>query len=69
MWTLDKADVPEKPRLTIQARKLIFTIMWSLHGFQVVDSLPDGTTMCSTYFTDVRLAQTAVAFFPAGRGK
>jgi histone-lysine N-methyltransferase SETMAR len=69
MWTLEKADVPEKPRLTIQARKLMFTIMWSPHGFHVVDSLPDGPTMCSTSFTDIILAQTAAAFFPAGRGK
>ena len=69
MWTLEKADVLEKPRLTIQARKLMFTILWSPHGFHVVDSLPDGATMCSTYFTDIILAQTAAAFFPAGRRK
>jgi histone-lysine N-methyltransferase SETMAR len=45
----------------------MFTIMWSPHGFHVVDSLPDGTMMCSIYFTDVILAQTAAAFFPAER--
>jgi histone-lysine N-methyltransferase SETMAR len=69
MWTLERADVLEKPWLTIQAWKLMFTIMWSPHGFHVVDSLPDATTMCSTSFIDVILAQTAVAFFPPGRRK
>jgi histone-lysine N-methyltransferase SETMAR len=69
MWTLERTDVLEKPRLTMQARKLMFTIMWSPQGFHVVDSIPGGTTMCSTYFTDVIFAQTAAAFFPAGRRK
>jgi hypothetical protein len=28
MWTLERADILEKSGLTIQARKLMFTIIW-----------------------------------------
>jgi hypothetical protein len=67
MWTLERADVLEKPRLTIQSRKLMFTIIWSPQGFHMVDSSPNSTTMSSTYFTDNVLTKTAAAFFPDGR--
>jgi histone-lysine N-methyltransferase SETMAR len=67
MWTLERADILETPRLTIQARKLMFTIIWNPLGFHVADSLPDDTTMSSTHFTDNILTKTAAAFFPAGR--
>jgi hypothetical protein len=66
MCILEKADVVDKPRLTIQARQIMFTIVSSAQGFHVVDSLPDGTTMSSTYFIDESLTKTAAAFFPDG---
>jgi hypothetical protein len=55
MWILEKADLVEQSRLTIQARRLTFTIIWIPQGFYVVDSLPDGI-----------LTKTAAAFFPDG---
>jgi hypothetical protein len=67
MWTLERADVLEKPRLIIQARKLMFIIIWSSQGFHVVDSLSDRRTMNGTYFTDNILMKTAAVFFPGGR--
>jgi hypothetical protein len=50
IWKLKRADVHEKPRMKIQARKLMFTIIWSAQGFHVVNSRPDGTTMSSANF-------------------
>jgi hypothetical protein len=67
MWTLEKDHVVKKPRLTIQARKLRFTIIWSPQRFHVVESLPDGPTMNSTYFIDNILTKIAAVFFPDGR--
>jgi hypothetical protein len=67
VWTLKRADVLGKPCLIIQARKLMFIIIWSSQGFHVVDSLPDSTTMSSIYFTDNILTKTAAVFFPDGR--
>ena len=67
MWTLEKAGVTEKPRLTIQTAKLLFTILWSARWFHVVDCLPDGATMNSTYFVDNVLKKTPAVFFPFGR--
>jgi hypothetical protein len=66
IWTLERADVLEKPHLTIQARKFMFTIIW-IPGFHMVDSRPDGTTMSSTFFTDNILTKAATVFFPDGR--
>jgi hypothetical protein len=67
MWTLARADVLEKPRVTIQAKKLMFTIIWNPQGFHVVDRRPEDTTMSSTYFTDNILTKTAAPFFPDER--
>jgi hypothetical protein len=67
MWTLERADVLEKSRLTIQARKFMSRITWIPQGFEVVDSRPDGTTMNNTYFTVDVLTKTAAAFFPDGK--
>jgi hypothetical protein len=66
MRTLEQADVVEKPRLTIQGRKLMFPIMERHQGFHVVDSLPDDTTMSSTYVIDNILTKLAVRSFQTG---
>jgi hypothetical protein len=41
MWTLSRDDVVTKPRLDIQSKKFIFTIIWNPSGFYVIDRLPN----------------------------
>jgi hypothetical protein len=50
MWTLSRDDVGIKPRQQIQNKKYMFTIIWNLTGFSVVDKLPNDTKMNSDYF-------------------
>jgi hypothetical protein len=67
MWTLSRDDVVTKPRLDIQSKKFMFTIMWNSNGFYVVDRLPNDTKMSSAYFLTNVLIPLEEAIFPRGR--
>jgi histone-lysine N-methyltransferase SETMAR len=67
MWTLSRDDVATKPRHSIQSRKFMFTIIWNLTGFYVIDRLPDDTKMNSAYFITNILTPLEQAIFPQGR--
>jgi hypothetical protein len=50
MWTLSRNDVITKPRLDVQSKKFMFTIIWNPSGFYVINILPNDTKMNSAYF-------------------
>jgi hypothetical protein len=50
MWTLSSDDIGTKPRLDIQSKKSMFSMIWNSKGFDVVDKLQNDTKMNSAYF-------------------
>jgi hypothetical protein len=55
-----------KPRLDIQNKTLMFTIIWNPNGFYVVDRLPNHTKMNSAYFVTNLHIPLEQAIFPRG---
>jgi hypothetical protein len=56
-----------RPRLDIQSKKIILTIIWNPSGFHVVDRLPNDAKMNSAYFVTNKVTQFEQAIFPRGR--
>jgi hypothetical protein len=56
-----------KPRLDIQSKKFMFTIMWNPSGFYVIDRLPNDTKINSDYFVTNILIPLEEAIFHRGR--
>jgi hypothetical protein len=69
MWVLSRDDVVIKPKRVIDTKTFMATIIWNLHGFRVVDLLPDGSKFNMTYFLDNIVAPLQSVIFPAGRKK
>jgi hypothetical protein len=67
MWTLSRDDLVIKPRLDIQSKKFMFTIMWNSNGFHAVDRLPNDMKMNRAYFLTNVLIPFEEAIFPRGR--
>jgi len=49
-WTESPSDVSTHVKRTIQSRKVMITVLWGIHGFYLVDPLPDDQTYNSVYF-------------------
>jgi hypothetical protein len=67
MWTLSRDDVATKSRQQIQNKKFMFTIIWNLSGFYVVDRVSNDTKLNSDYFVRNILTPLEEAIFPQGR--
>jgi transposase len=67
MWTLSRDDVVTKPRLDIQSKKFMLTIIWNPSGFYVFDRLPNDIKMNSTYFVTNMFTPLEQAIFPRER--
>jgi hypothetical protein len=67
MWALVKDEVAMKTRTGIQSKKFMLTVMWTLHGFHVIDRLPTGAKSNSTHYTTNGLEPFHQTFFPQGR--
>jgi hypothetical protein len=67
MWTLSRDDVATKPRLDIQSKKFMLTLIWNPSGFYVVDRLRNDTNMNSAYFVTNILTPLEQMIFPRGR--
>jgi histone-lysine N-methyltransferase SETMAR len=67
MWTLSRDNVATKPRLDIQSKKIMFTIIWNPTSFYVVDRFPNDIKMNSAYFVTNVLTPFKQAIFPRGR--
>jgi hypothetical protein len=50
MWTPSRDDMVTKPRLDIQSKTVMFTIVWNPSSFYIVDRLPNDVKMSSNYF-------------------
>jgi hypothetical protein len=59
--------VATKPRLDIESKKFLFTIIWNPAGFYVVDRLPNDTKMNSAYVVANIFTPLEQAVFPRGR--
>jgi hypothetical protein len=68
MWTLSRNDVATKPKHDIGTQKIMFTVIWNLLGFQVVDKLPTGTKMNNDYFVTNILQPLGQKIFPTEEG-
>jgi hypothetical protein len=64
---LCRKGVVTKPRLDIQSRKFMFTIMWNPSGFYIVDRLPNDTKMNNDYFVINIFIPSEQVIFPRGR--
>jgi hypothetical protein len=49
MWALAKDEVATETRTDIQSTTFMVIIMWNPHGFHVIDWLPSGAKINSTY--------------------
>jgi len=49
-WTESPSDVSTHVKRTIQSKKVMITVLWGIHGFYLVDPLPDDQTYDSIYF-------------------
>jgi hypothetical protein len=65
--TLSRDDVVTKPRLDIQSKEFMFTIIWNRSGFHVIDRLSNDTKMNSDYSVTKILIQLEQAIFLQGR--
>jgi hypothetical protein len=52
MWTLSRDDMVTTPRLNVQSKKCMFTIIWNSIGFYIVDRLPNHTKNEQRLFRD-----------------
>jgi hypothetical protein len=60
-------DVVIKPRLDIQGKRGMFTIIWNPSGFYAIDRLSNDIKMNSGYFVINLLILFEQAIFPRGR--
>jgi hypothetical protein len=67
MWILPKGDVVTKPRIDIQSKRFMFTIMWNPSSFYVVDRLTNDIKMNGGYFVTNIFIPFEHAIFPRGR--
>jgi hypothetical protein len=67
MWALAKDEVATKNEDRYPNHKFMFTVMWNLHGFHVIDRLSNGAKINGTYYTTDILQPLHEAFFPQGR--
>lgn len=51
-WCLVNEESASFEKQTIQVKKMMFTIIWGVHDFYIVDVLPEGTTFNSSYFIE-----------------
>jgi hypothetical protein len=63
MWTLSRDGVVTKPRLDIQSKTIMLTIMWNASGLYIVDRVLNDTKMNSDYFvTKIHIAFAQAIF-------
>jgi hypothetical protein len=67
IWTLSRHDVVTKPRLDIQSKRFMFTIIWNPTGFYIIDRLPNNTKMNSDHSVINIVTLFEQAIFPRGR--
>jgi hypothetical protein len=67
LWTLSRDDLVTKPKLNIQSKIVMFTIMWNPTGFHVVDQLPNQKKMNGHYFVTNILTPLEKSIFPEAR--
>jgi hypothetical protein len=67
LWTLSRDNVITKPRHDIQSKEFMFTVIWNLHGFHVVNKFPNNIRINSNYFVIKILNLLEEAIFPRGR--
>jgi hypothetical protein len=69
-WLLSRNNVLKKPRLDIQSKKFMLTIIWNPSSFHVVDRLPNDIKINSAYFVTnvlILLIPLEQVIFPRGR--
>ena len=49
MWAVSGGDVGTRVAHTINSKKTMITVLWTIKGFLVVDALPDGSRFNSSY--------------------
>jgi hypothetical protein len=67
MWTLSRDNIITKPRLAIQNKKVMFTIIWNPNGFSVVDRFPNDIKTNGDCFVTNTLIPLQQAIFSRGR--
>jgi hypothetical protein len=55
IWFRPDQEPLEKPKHTIQEKKIMITIAWNPLGFQMLDALQKGRTFDGKYYHDNRL--------------
>jgi histone-lysine N-methyltransferase SETMAR len=50
VWTTPCADRPRKARKTIEKRKIMLIVFWSIQGFHLIHFLPENCTVNAAYF-------------------
>jgi histone-lysine N-methyltransferase SETMAR len=66
-WSLSLADVSETVRQQIGPEKFMFTVIWGVDGFHVVDLMTSQRRFNSEYFMSYVLAPMVVKVFPRER--
>jgi hypothetical protein len=51
-WSTSREDVPQRVRQQIGTRKVMLTVIWGVHGFQVADLMTSQYSFDSQYFMD-----------------
>jgi hypothetical protein len=52
IWLRPDQGPPERPRHTIEGRKMMVTIAWNPLGFRFVEALPKGRILHAEYYRD-----------------
>jgi hypothetical protein len=67
MWTLSRDGLVTKPRLDIQSKTFMFTIMWNRSGFYAVHRFRNDIKMNSDYLVTNMVIPFKQVIFPRGR--
>jgi hypothetical protein len=67
MWMLSRDDVVTRPRLDIQSKEFMFSIIWNPSDFYIVDRLLNHTKMNSAYFVTNIFIPLEQTIFSRGR--
>jgi hypothetical protein len=66
-WSPSREDVSERVREQIGTKKLVFTVIWGVDGFHLVDLITSQRSFNSEYFVSHVLATMVAKVFPRGR--
>jgi hypothetical protein len=57
IWTARDENMPEVENRTIPSTKTVLTVLWNLHRFHVVTTLPPGELFNAPWFIDQNLVR------------